>query len=95
MQGVMEIEVSITRCTKPFVGLITGTDAKYGFSLDFVREIERKSSKHHIITVIEPGLYKTTEDVTIGNRGITSGYFQVTTEGDVIELTKEQVISLI
>jgi hypothetical protein len=87
------IKISIIRTSKPFAGRIIGTNEKYGFELEFSREIERKSSKHHIITVSTPGVYRISEDATIGNRGISSGFIRLSEDGAVEEITKEQAIA--
>lgn len=86
----MQIEVSITRTTKPYVGRIVGLSERYGFDLEFCRGIKRHSSKHHTITVTEAGVYRTNDDVTIGSRGVTSGFFRVSEAGEVTEISKDE-----
>jgi hypothetical protein len=91
--NMIAIQVSITRNTKPYIGRITGPDAKYGFALDFLA-LKRHSAKYHTGEITAPGLYKLAQDATVGARGIDTGYITVTEDGTVTEITKEEAQSL-
>ena len=88
------IQVSITRNAKPYIGLITGADEKYGFALDFLT-LKRHSAKYHTGEITKPGIYKLAPDSTVGSRGISNGYIAVAKDGAVAEITKEEAATMI
>lgn len=86
-----EIKVEITRTTKPYVGLITGADAQYGFALDFL-PLTRKSSSYHTAVITAPGQYKLVPGAVVGVRRIDTGYIRVSDAGEVTEIQKGEVV---
>src|ERR1700740_1209308 len=88
----MTLKVEIVRCPKPYVGRIVGTSEQYGFKLEFL-PIVRKSQKYATSEITAAGFYRLPEDATIGNRTIRKGFAQVSEDGTVTEITKDQVVS--
>lgn len=86
-----EIKVEITRTTKPYVGLITGADAQYGFALDFL-PLARKSGSYHTAVITAPGQYKLVPGAVVGVRRIDTGYIRVNEAGEVTEIQKSEVV---
>jgi hypothetical protein len=86
----MKISISITRTQKPYVGRITGTDAQYGFALDFL-PLARKSAGYHTSEISAPGHYKLSPGATVGTRRIDTGYIVVADDGSVREIEKNEV----
>ena len=86
-----EIKVEITRTTKPYVGLITGEDAQYGFALEFL-PLARKSSSYHTAVITAPGQYKLVPGAVVGVRRIDTGYIRVNDAGEVTEIQKGEVV---
>ena len=89
--GMKEIKVEITRTTKPYVGLITGADARYGFALEFL-EMARKSASYHTAIITAPGEYKLTPGAVACSRRIDTGYIRVSEAGEMTEIQKSEVV---
>jgi hypothetical protein len=85
-----KINVDITRNTKPYVGLITGTDGRYGFALEFL-PLECKSSKYHTASIEAAGQYKLSPGAVVAARRIDTGYIRVSETGEVTEIRKDEV----
>ena len=86
-----EIKVEITRTTKPYVGLITGADAQYGFSLEFL-PTARKSASYHTAVITQPGQYKLSPGAVACSRRIDTGYIRVSAAGEITEIQKSEVV---
>lgn len=86
-----EIKVEITRTTKPYVGLITGADAQYGFALDFL-PMSRKSASYHTAVIATPGQYKLSPGAVACSRRIDTGYIRVSDAGGITEIQKSEVV---
>ena len=86
----IKIEVSL-KGPKSYVGRITGTDATYGFALEFGEKtnISRTLAKS-IIT--QPGCYRVPAETVINNRRIDTGFIRVDEAGNVTEIAKADVI---
>lgn len=85
----MNIEVTL-KGPKSYVGKITGTDAAYGFALDFLpkRDVSRTLAK---ATITEPGCYRVPAETVVCNRRIDSGFIRVDEAGVVTEIQKADV----
>jgi len=89
--GMKEIKVEITRTTKPYVGLITGTDSQYGFALEFL-PTARKSASYHTAVITQPGQYKLSPGAVACSRRIDTGYIRVNEAGEITEIQKSEVV---
>jgi hypothetical protein len=96
----IKIEVVMSGTTKAYAGLITGTDAQYGFALEFL-DLTTKSRMLHSATITAPGDYKILPGATVRNEAHNSyrrndtGYLRVSEDGACAEITKDQAAAMI
>lgn len=89
MTTTMKINVSLnSRDGNPYVGKITGRDAKFGFALDFL-PLARKSAKYHTAEIAEAGDYKVLPGSTVGTWRVDTGYVRIGDDGSVTEISKQ------
>ena len=86
----IKIEVSMSGA-KTFIGRITGTDATYGFALDFLPKtnISRTLAR---ATITESGYYRVSADAVVASRRIDTGFIRVDADGKVAEIQKSEVV---
>ena len=87
----INIEVSISRTTKPYAGEIVGTHSVYGHELAFL-PLDRWSAKLHKAIIVKPGQYKLSPGAVVASRRIDTGYIRVSEDGKVTEIAKNEVV---